>query len=829
MVVRKRMSSHPTGLRFSSFSSSSPPNNGNLSPTTIVTKNLQPQPQQGNNINNNNNNSNNNTLNKKSTSSSTSSPLSTAPTTRNQFTTTNSLSGSETDISTSTENLSMEQRYVLKHTPRVEPQGQENLQETVTAANENKGRFGPEQRFSSNVSTDSTRYASSNRSLSEARNPIFAQPNNGTNTSNRNSLKEVNSNRSSMDVSTCSYNTLIIHNDDSMYSIANRDYPSPPPMTKKERPRSYGEPGMQEITEIPDDYLNQSHVLKHLANEIKLPAKNRTNTGHKTNSEPHETKDNQGIEWIMEEPESPNKSKSKSQPDLTKLPTTDADKVNALLKENTMLKQQLIMCNMKVAKTQKLEEEVAKVYRVYEELVQSCDRREKLERVARMRLQENLQKVQTLNRALKDQVDIFQSQLLAPSEHQILIAQLFSQNKELCAAKERQDIELAAQQETLQEQRTHIGILDTALTNAQRNIRRLEEELRKKQICIDRLTQLCGANKAKQNDCKVRLDYETELSKDSNRSGSSTNSDSKWQLQEKNSQIMRLESEARHLEEQHALRQNASKLSLEKTSQETDRIIAEAKHDKLRCLEEVHSAQRKVGDLQSHLKVLESRLAEKDALIRALQNQKISGSSFDSYNLSTDSYALHPLRYNSPSSFNASNNSFNVAANVLLDTNAYGGVSVSPSSTAYNHHQVAMNGLSTPTAYGQTAPTYNHQSVVNLQSISIPGNYSPNSSNYSASYDPNSNYMTQNSPTFNTSSYVDNQYDEHMKKQIDEQLSKVSQLSLMQNSARASSKMLDQAIVGLNPKNNIILSQIHVSNELAKSCRTICNSKETFY
>lgn len=141
MVVRKRMSSHPTGLRFSSFSSSSPPNNGNLSPTTIVTKNLQPQPQQGNNINNNNNNSNNNTLNKKSTSSSTSSPLSTAPTTRNQFTTTNSLSGSETDISTSTENLSMEQRYVLKHTPRVEPQGQENLQETVTAANENKGEW----------------------------------------------------------------------------------------------------------------------------------------------------------------------------------------------------------------------------------------------------------------------------------------------------------------------------------------------------------------------------------------------------------------------------------------------------------------------------------------------------------------------------------------------------------------------------------------------------------------------------------------------------------------------------------------------------------------
>lgn len=76
-----------------------------------------------------------------------------------------------------------------------------------------------------------------------------------------------------------------------------------------------------------------------------------------------------------------------------------------------------------------MEDEVSNIYRVYEELVQSCERREKLERVARMRLQENLQKVQALNRALKDQVDIFQTQLLAPSEHQILIAQLFTQSK----------------------------------------------------------------------------------------------------------------------------------------------------------------------------------------------------------------------------------------------------------------------------------------------------------------------------------------------------------------------------------------------------------------
>lgn len=174
------------------------------------------------------------------------------------------------------------------------------------------------------------------------------------------------------------------------------------------------------------------------------------------------------------------------------------------------------------------------------------------------------------------------------------------------------------------------------------------------------------------------------------------------------------------------------------------------------------------------------------------------------------------------------------------------------------------------TNYGhQTTSTpspYNHQSVVNLQSLSIPGNYSPNgSSNYSANFDQNSNYMTQNSPTFNTSSSsYDNQYDEHMKKQIDEQLSKVSQLSLyhqhynnhhnpiinhhnnnnynhnqnihnnhnnITTTPVVASKMLDNAMIDLNSsKNNILLNQMQSNKDVVtrSSCRNISN-KETFY
>lgn len=65
------------------------------------------------------------------------------------------------------------------------------------------------------------------------------------------------------------------------------------------------------------------------------------------------------------------------------------------------------------------------------------------------------------------------------------------------------------------------------------------------------------------------------------------------------------------------MRQTAT---LDKSNQEER--IAEAKNDKIRYLEEVNSAQRKVTDLQTHLKVLESKLSEKDTEIRLLQEKK---------------------------------------------------------------------------------------------------------------------------------------------------------------------------------------------------------------
>lgn len=86
-----------------------------------------------------------------------------------------------------------------------------------------------------------------------------------------------------------------------------------------------------------------------------------------------------------------------------------------------------------------------KVQKAHEDLVQSCDRRERLERTARSRLQTDNRRLNELNRALREQVDLLSTQMLsrspAPdssgpdhlrrelSKRDVLIAQLITQSK----------------------------------------------------------------------------------------------------------------------------------------------------------------------------------------------------------------------------------------------------------------------------------------------------------------------------------------------------------------------------------------------------------------
>ena len=71
-----------------------------------------------------------------------------------------------------------------------------------------------------------------------------------------------------------------------------------------------------------------------------------------------------------------------------------------------------------------------------------------------------------------------------------LIRQLMDQNKMLMTNKERQEVEMEAFKETLEEQRAHIQILDSALSNAHTNVQRLEEECRLKEGYAERVKQM---------------------------------------------------------------------------------------------------------------------------------------------------------------------------------------------------------------------------------------------------------------------------------------------------------------------------------------------------
>ncbi|XP_077294805.1 uncharacterized protein LOC143917206 isoform X2 [Arctopsyche grandis] len=676
-----------------------------------------------------------------------------------------SLSGSETDVSTSNENLSNEERYVIKHTTRVEPQGQENLQDN-----------------------------SNRNSLKESL----------QGSSNRSSLKESigggpNSNRSSLDVSSSSYNTLIIHNagqDDPWTGRLSgiRDHPSnvsnhsssqspsyhsmigqteckkssgiPLAMntSHKDRnslPRNSGnfmdvmsnqrvynsssEHGVQEITEIPDDYLNQSSVLKHLAKEVAQsptsrspsapPATPPTPSGDRASpaavsASPRQTATQGAISKGLTGVKARGRlskdklSLSYSQPDLSSvgvrplpggsesswLEASELDEIGCytdmldmLVQENAQLKNQLDDAWQKIAKSHKLEEEVSKVHRAHEELVGSCERRERLERAARGRLQSDCRRLHDVNIRLRDQIELLSGQVMRPLEpmstatetlrkelqnREMLIAQLISQNKELACTKERHEIEIAAQRATLQEQRTHIDILDTALTNAQSNVVRLEEECRHAQGYIERVAQLQRAlaslqqasDRRELTERKLRSQLEKELQNQRSRDGSlgpgsggssggANEGELRRKLREREERVLALEGECakweqRYLEES-ALRQaaidaasipkDAKIAALEKTSQETERLMAEARNEKIRHMDELHDAQKKCADLEGRLKELESKVAERDAMIKVLQKHTqsqagtisyASDASDSHYNTHTHSHT-HSLRNNS--------------------------------------------------------------------------------------------------------------------------------------------------------------------------------------
>ncbi len=211
--------------------------------------------------------------------------------------------------------------------------------------------------------------------------------------------------------------------------------------------------------------------------------------------------------------------------------------VELLQEENRVLRCDLEDLSRRVSRVSALEQEMAKIQAAYQNLLRHSEKREALEKAARQKLQSVIVNLTEVNKEVTDRHEAVMAQLLSgdPKNQNIpgldsilrgeilrkdnLIGQLMNQNKMLMATKERQDVEVRAQQETLEEQRSHIQILDTALSNAQAQLLRLEEENRVKESYAERVKQMtksleqlqAASEKREAMEKKLRMKLEEEL------------------------------------------------------------------------------------------------------------------------------------------------------------------------------------------------------------------------------------------------------------------------------------------------------------------------------
>ncbi|CAL8095101.1 unnamed protein product [Orchesella dallaii] len=317
-----------------------------------------------------------------------------------------------------------------------------------------------------------------------------------------------------------------------------------------------------ELLDIPRDYLDQLTVLKHLAKEVQQDpisssmhpnllrsasfSRSQPDLTHATimSTNPHSCSHDfdyydcskpqtcpqpqQAQQWKKTyDNQTPLANVSEKCEDV--LPSVQI--LEILMRENSNLKAELANARRRIQTIHKLEVELTRLQKDHASLFESAERRESLERTARAKLTTEVKRLTAVNRELLSSSNSLQdispyamSSDLDAYKHELgkkdaTLSQLISDNKELISTKERQEIELAAQRATLAEQRTHIDILDSALTNAQQNVLRLEEECRKKQEYVDKVSQLQRAlsslqlsnEKREQSEKKLRSQLESEI------------------------------------------------------------------------------------------------------------------------------------------------------------------------------------------------------------------------------------------------------------------------------------------------------------------------------
>lgn len=366
--------------------------------------------------------------------------------------------------------------------------------------------------------------------------------------------------------------------------------------------------------------------------------------------------------------------------------------VEILSGENKCLRKELDRMYEKVAKLQKFEQDIMKVQADHEMLVETSRKREQLETVYKWKLENEIKRLQQHNRQLMAKMEHlhahYSSKETETAQQKVetgelhselhkrgaMIAELTAQRQESDMSYARMEEEMIAQRVTLDEQRLHIEVLDNALSNAQANVVKLQEECKRRQGYLEKANMLesllnslqvtIQKREIKEQQVKELLEKEIERLKNEKRNSlpdegvsgledneSMTVSDL---LREKDATIIKLEAEVCKWEQKY-LEECALRQSLEIPKGNTDnKEGVDGISERSNWSSDGPSLQR-INELDARLNKLTAQLDQKDVLIQILRQQiqerdsSISSSSSRPTSISPNS-SVQNIRRNSTDS-----------------------------------------------------------------------------------------------------------------------------------------------------------------------------------
>ncbi|KAI1707900.1 angiomotin [Ditylenchus destructor] len=178
----------------------------------------------------------------------------------------------------------------------------------------------------------------------------------------------------------------------------------------------------------------------------------------------------------------------------------NSNEVVLLRNENGFLKQQVEILQKKTDKLQQLEHAFLQLHQDFEQVTTQRDKQEQLEKMAVLKLEQRLQSLSQENENLQResarlQLFVEQHSQLSDAEQQVVQLNMFlndliAKNKEMSAMQEQQKVEIDAQSATLEEQRTHIDMLEKALNNAQERLAAKERQAVDAVAIVDKCSHL---------------------------------------------------------------------------------------------------------------------------------------------------------------------------------------------------------------------------------------------------------------------------------------------------------------------------------------------------